>query len=158
MSSRRISNEISNMNCGFELSTERYLVSTLIANGIQQFCSVKELFVPVMRASKSLNIHYSAVAIYGGGPFHTYGDMIQQVSTLDFVIRYKLGRVVSGVYGHEFKMKVLSAECIEQILSQDDDIYQSGIFGDRSDGRKSGISLKAKNIVDHVFEDHILGK
>lgn len=102
MFSRCISNEISDKHCGFESATERYLLSKIIADGFQQFRTVKDLFDPVMRASKLLNIHYSAVPIYGAGPrIFTYGDLIQQATTLDFVIRYKLGNAVDGVFDRD---------------------------------------------------------
>lgn len=152
MSLRYLSDEVSSMNCGFESSTERYLVNNLIADGINQFCNAKELFFPVMSASKFLEIDYKAVTIYGGGPFYTYGDMIQHLSTLDFVIRYKLGKIVNN--RHEFKLKYLSAECIEQFICH----YEYGPFEDRTDGQNSKISIMAKDIVDYVFEDHVLGE
>lgn len=119
----------------------------------------EDLFVPVMRESKLHNMDYRAVTIYGAGPLiHTYGDLIQQVTTLDFVIRYKLGKVVSGVYDRDgWNMKDLPAEYIEQVLILD----ENGLVGDRSEAGESecfAISPKAKNIIDHVFEGHILSK
>lgn len=157
MSFHCVSNEISNTNLGFETVIERHLLNELIADGLQQFCEAKELFIPVMRASKFFNIHISAVAIYGG-PCCIYGDLIRQIATLDFVLRYKLGKAVHDRNG--FKLKKLSAECVVQFLRQDNGVYQSGIVGDWSDVRKlenSEISLKAKSIIDYVFGDHILG-
>lgn len=69
------------------------------------------------------------------------------------------GKVVNNRDG--FKLKDVPAECIEHILSKDLDVDQSGFVGDRSDVQKFenfGISLKAKDIVDYVFGEHILGK
>lgn len=154
MSSRCVSNEISNMICGFELVTERYLLNEIIADGFQQFCEAKNLFVPVMRASKLLNIPYNAVSIYGG-PHYTYGELIHHITTLDFVIRYKLGKIVSGIFDQVgFKIKDLPAECVEQFFNKD----ENRCVGNRSGGRKLDFPFIEKNIVDYVFGDHILGK
>lgn len=93
------------MNCGFEIVTERFLLSTLISDGFEQFCGVKELFGPVMSASKLLNINYRDVPVYGGGSrIYSYGDLLDQVSMLDFIIRYKLGKVINGV-SNRWKIK-----------------------------------------------------
>lgn len=84
---RRSSTEII-MNCGFTFETESYLLNAIVADGLEHFRNLKELFVPVMRESKLHNMDYRAVAIYGADPpINTYGDLIDQVTTLDFVIR-----------------------------------------------------------------------
>lgn len=147
MSRRRISIETI-MNCGFKCITERYLLNTIVADGFEQFRNVKELFVPVMRASKLHNIDYRSMTIYGAGPhIETYGDLIQQVTTLDFIIRYKLGKVVGGVYDRGgWNMQALPAEFLEQVLIQDENGDQSEVV----------ISPEAKNIIDRLFEGHIL--
>lgn len=130
MSRRRSSTELI-INCGFEFATERRLLNAIVADGLKQFQNLKELFVPVMRESKLHNVDYRAVAIYGADPhIDTYGDLIEQVTTLDFIIRYRLGKIVSGVYDRDgWFMKDLSAEYIQQVLIQD----ENELVEDRSD-------------------------
>lgn len=145
------------LNCGFESATEGYLLGTILAKGFEQFWNVKNLFVSVMRESKLHNIDYRAVPIYGAGPdIHTYGDLIKRVTTLDFIIRYKLGKVVSGIYGrNRFEMKDLPAEYIEHVLISE----ENGLIGNQSeawDSERFTILPKAKDIIDYVFEGHIL--
>lgn len=139
------------MNCGFEVSIECKLLNTIIADAFEQFWNIRKLFIPVMRESKLLNVHHSEIPIYGVGPqIYTYGDLIQKVTMLDFILRHRLGN-----FRDEWKMKNLPAEYIEQILSQDE------FDGRRFDAGKtesSEILLKEKNIINYVFGDHFLGK
>lgn len=145
------------LNCGFEPATECYLLGTILAKGFEQFWNVRNLFVSVMCESKLHNIDYRAVPIYGAGPdIHTYGDLIQRVTTLDFIIRYKLGKVVSGIYGcSRFKMKDLPAEYIEHLLI----LEENGPIGNRSEAgdlERFATLPQAKDIINYVFEDHFL--
>lgn len=147
------------MNCGFELLTEIHLLNSIVADGYEQYWNMKHLFVSIMRLSKLLNIHYSAVPIYGAAShIKTYGDLIQHVSMLDFLIRYRLGKIATGVYDRDgWNIKDLSAEYIKQILNLD----ENAVVGDQikaGESERSVISPQVKILMDHVFEGHILGK
>lgn len=146
---------VNDLEYGFEPVNERSLVRTIVADGFKYYSDAKKLFIPAIRASKILNIHYSAVRIYGGGPqIYTYGDLIQKITTLNLIIRYQLCKVVSDKYKRdEFKMNELSIEFIEGFLNDNgpvDDQSADIVFG-FSD------SYREEIIIDIAFQNHILG-
>lgn len=136
--------DVNYMEYGFEPASERSLVRTIVADGFKYYSDARKLFIPAMRGSKILNVHYSTIRIYGGGPqICTYGDYIQKITILDFILRYQLCKVVSDRYkGNKFRMNELSIEFIEELLDG------NGPADDR---------FGEKIIIDMAFQNHVLG-